>query len=280
MLNVGVVGLGLIGGSIGSAYMDKGYFVYGLDKDKNTQEIAILKENIKYKLTKENIGDMDLIFICLYPRDTINFIKDNAAIIKKGALVIDTSGIKREICEVGFKIASQNGFLFVGGHPMAGTQYSGIKYARKTLFKDSSFIVVPPSYDDIELLDRIKCSLSPLLIGKITVSTAYSHDKNIAFTSQMAHIVSNAFIKSPTAQQHKGFSAGSYKDLTRVAWLNATMWTQIFMDNKDFLIEEIDILEKNLEKYKKALIEKDEDKLFELLDEGKKIKEEVDNYHR
>ena len=192
------------------------------------------------------------------------------------AVVIDCCGTKSEICRVGFRLAEEYGFTFVGGHPMAGTQYSGLKHSRATLFKGASMVIVPPVYDDIDFLQRVKDLLAPAQFGRITVTTAEEHDEMIAFTSQMPHLVSNAFIKSPTARRHKGFSAGSYKDLTRVAWLNEQMWTELFLANRDNLIREVDGLIGELGKYREAMATGDAPALRALLAEGRRIKEEVD----
>ena len=137
-------------------------------------------------------------------------------------------------------------------------------------------VIVPPRYDDIAFLEHIKELLAPAEFGTITVTTADKHDQMIAFTSQMAHVVSNAYIKSPTAGQHKGFSAGSYKDLTRVAWLNPEMWTELFLENGDHLIEELDFLIDALGQYRTAIAQQDPQTLCRLLDEGRMRKKEID----
>ena len=199
-----------------------------------------------------------------------------APFISPSTFVIDCCGIKREVCSRGFDLAQQYGFTFVGGHPMAGTQFSGFKNSKATLFKGASMIVVPPVFDDMALLEKIKDLLEPVGFGRISVTTPEKHDELIAFTSQMAHLVSNAYIKSPTAQTHKGFSAGSYKDLTRVAWLNEEMWTQLFLENSDYLIKELDILMASLAQYRNALANSDSVTLKNLLAEGRKCKEAVD----
>ena len=160
--------------------------------------------------------------------------------------------------------------------PMAGTQFSGFKYSRANLFQGQPMVLVPPVYDDIELLDRCKTALEPCHFGSFSVTTAENHDKMIAFTSQMPHILSNAFIKSPTAKSHKGFSAGSYRDLTRVAWLNPQMWAELFLENKDYTLFELDTYIESLSAYRKALEEDDLETLVSLLEEGKRCKEEVD----
>ena len=137
-------------------------------------------------------------------------------------------------------------------------------------------VLVPPIFDNMQLLDRIKTVLKPFMFGSFSVTTAKEHDRMIAFTSQMAHIVSNAYIKSPTAANHKGFSAGSYRDLTRVAWLNPQMWAELFMENKENVLKELDCLLGNLASYRLALADADMPGLIALLEEGKKCKEEVD----
>ena len=173
-------------------------------------------------------------------------------------------------------LAKQYGFTFVGGHPMAGTHNSGFKYSRADMFDGAPMVLVPPVFDDIELFDRLRTLLLPARFGRISAITAEEHDRRIAFTSQMAHIVSNAFIKSPTARQHDGFSAGSYRDLTRVAWLNPDMWAELFLENREPLLFELDTLLASLQKYRDALQNNDFDGLRALLDEGRRIKEEVD----
>lgn len=273
---VGVVGLGLIGGSMVKAYKKANHTVFAYDIDNKILEFAKLENNVDETLDKSNINNCDLILIALYPDACIEYLKDNAEFIRKDAFVIDCCGTKKLVCEFGFSIANKYGFTFIGGHPMAGTHNSGYKYSNADLFVNAPMVIIPDKYDDIGLLDTAKKLLSPCKFGSFSVTTAEKHDEMIAFTSQMPHIVSNAFIKSPTALIHKGFSAGSYKDLTRVAWLNPKMWTELFFENKENIIKELDVLIDNLFDYKNALISDDRDKMYSLLDEGRKIKEEVD----
>jgi len=227
-------------------------------------------------LNSETIPDCDLIFIALYPAASAKYLTEIAPVISKSTTVIDLCGTKKNICECGFALAKKHGFTFVGGHPMAGTQFSGIKYSRSNLFKNAPMVIVPPVYDDIAFLDRIKQLLSPAGFGKITVTTAEEHDRIIAFTSQLAHVVSNAYVKTPTAQNHKGFSAGSYKDMTRVAWLNEYMWTDLFLENKEPLLFEIDSIIRSLSEYRDAIAEGDAERLCSLLRDGRIAKEKVD----
>lgn len=275
-MTVGICGLGLIGGSMAKAYKAAGHTVLGYDKNTASLGYASLAGITDGSLDNDTIPTCDLIFIALYPRAAIKYLEDISPIINKNTVVMDLCGTKKQICDVGFALAKKYGFTFVGGHPMAGTQYSGIKYSKATLFKNAPMVLVPDTCDDIYFLDNIKKLLAPALFGKITVTTADRHDAMIAFTSQLAHVVSNAYVKSPTAQSHKGFSAGSYKDMTRVAWLNEYMWTELFLENKEPLLFEIDSIINSLSEYRNAIANDDAATLRSLLRDGRIAKEQVD----
>ncbi len=278
-MNIGIIGLGLIGGSMAKAYKrDEDIIVYGSDISEAIVSFARIAEAIDGELTDDMLGKMDLIFLASYTEGVISHLHRIAPLVSKECVVMDLSGIKRKVCEVGFALAMQYGFTFVGGHPMAGTHNSGFKYSREDLFDGQPMVIVPPVFNDIELLDRVKKLLRPARFSRITAITAQEHDRRIAFTSQLAHIVSNAYIKSPTAKAHDGFSAGSYRDLTRVAWLNPDMWTELFMDNRDPLLEEVDTIIASLNEYRDALYRRDSERMRQLLDEGRRIKDEVDGH--
>ena len=275
-MKVGILGLGLIGGSLARAYALAGHTVYAIQRSQSMLSFAMLAGAVHGKLTEETIPECDLLLLSIYPDGSASWLEKNAHLVSSKALVIDCCGIKREVCQRCFPLAEKYGFTFVGGHPMAGSQFSGFKYSRASLFKGAPMVLVPPVFDDIQLLDRVKEALKPCEFGFFSVTTAEAHDKMIAFTSQMPHILSNAFIKSPTARTHKGFSAGSYKDLTRVAWLNPQMWAELFLENKDNLLFELDFYIDSLRAYRQAIAADDMDNLIALLEEGKKRKEEVD----
>lgn len=275
-MKVGILGLGLIGGSLARAYALEGHTVYAIQRNENMLSFAMLAGAVHGKLDESTIPQCDLLLLAIYPDGSASWLERNAHLVSKDALVIDCCGIKREVCARCFPLAEQYGFTFVGGHPMAGSQFSGFKYSRADLFKDAPMVLVPPVYDDMQLLDRVKNALKPCQFGFFSVTTAEEHDKIIAFTSQMPHILSNAFIKSPTALQHNGFSAGSYKDLTRVAWLNPQMWAELFVENKDNILFELEYYINSLTAYRDAIAQEDTAKLITLLEEGKKRKEEVD----
>lgn len=275
-MTVGILGLGLIGGSLARAYKLAGHTVYVKNRDESMLSFAMLSGAVDGKLNEDTIPQCDLILLAIYPAGSADWLETNAPLISKKALVIDCCGTKQLVCQRCFPIAKEYGFTFVGGHPMAGSQFSGFKYSRASLFQGAPMVLIPPVYDDMALLQRVKDALEPCGFGFFSVTTAADHDRMIAFTSQMPHILSNAFIKSPTALEHKGFSAGSYRDLTRVAWLNPGMWTELFLENRENLLFELDTYIQSLTQYRDALANQDEDTLYRLLDDGKKRKEEVD----
>ncbi len=273
---VGILGLGLIGGSMARAYTKAGHTVLASEQDESIFMFAQLADAVHGPLNRENVGTCDLILMAIYTSAASTWLEENAPYISPKALVIDCCGVKVEICRKCFPIAEKFGFTFVGGHPMAGSHFSGFKYSRSNLFQGAPMVLVPPRFDDPELLQRTEDALAPCNFGFFSITTPEEHDQMIAFTSQMPHILSNAFIKSPTARTHKGFSAGSYKDLTRVAWLNAPMWAELVMANRDNMLRELDFYIDSMEKYRTAIENGDEASLIALLDEGRKCKEEID----
>ena len=275
-MTVGILGLGLIGGSLARAYALAGHTVYAAEKDETMLAFAQLAGAVDAPLTPETLGACELVLLAIYPEGSAAWLAENARHISRSALVMDCCGVKQQICEKCFPLAEEFGFTFIGGHPMAGTQFSGFKHSRADLFQGAPMVLVPPRFDDMDLLDRAKNALAPCGFGSFSVTTARDHDRMIAFTSQMPHIISNAFIKSPTALEHKGFSAGSYRDLTRVAWLNPGMWAELFLENREFVLSELDTLITALTAYRTAVAESDADTLITLLEEGKRRKETVD----
>lgn len=276
MSTVGILGLGLIGGSFAKAYHAAGWTVLAADRDAAILSFAQMSGAVDGMLGAENAAQCDLILACICPEAAIAELTGLAPHIGEKPVVIDCCGTKRVVCEALFPVAEQYGFTYLGGHPMAGSHHSGFKYARENLYHNAPMVLVPPSFDDIALLQRVKELLAPAGFGHISVTTAQAHDEMIAFTSQMPHLISNAYIKSPTAAEHKGFSAGSYKDMTRVAWLNAPMWAELFLENRDCLLRELGWLMESLREYRAALEKNDLPELTRLLEEGKKRKEEVD----
>lgn len=284
---VGIVGLGLIGGSFARAYRSLGATVYALDTDRDTMDASMI-ETVEALLDDASIPSCDLIILAAYPQACIEWLEEHAEILgrishpdtSRGPIVIDTAGVKEAVCARAFELARVNGFAFVGTHPMAGTQFSGFAHARADLFRGAPMVLVPPETDDarrLTLLDRAHMLLAPVGFGSFSVTSPEEHDRVIAFTSQLAHVVSNAYVKSPTARAHHGFSAGSYRDLTRVAHLNPGMWAELMMDDAKNLSQEIASLIEALDAYRLALDAGDRDRLRMLLAEGDRIKRALDD---
>lgn len=282
----GIVGLGLIGGSFARGYAQAGVRVLAWDPDEDVM-VAASMGTVSGELNDETLGECDIIVLACYPEACIEWLEAHAQALADatdteaimGPVVIDTVGIKGIVCERAFNLARENGFYFVGAHPMAGTQFSGYAHSRADLFEGAPLVLVPPVVDDslkLELLSQVREMVRPLGFGKFSVTSAEEHDHVIAFTSQLAHVVSNAYVKSPTAQEHHGFSAGSYRDLTRVAHLNASMWAELMTDNAQYLSQELTYLIDSLAAYRDALEKKDEGQLEELLAEGDRIKRALD----
>ena len=274
---VGIAGLGLIGGSLAKALkQNTGYEVYGCDSDEATFRRALLLNAVDGCLTDEVLPLCDVVIPALYPNIVVDYIKTNAGSFKKGCIVIDCCGVKEYVCNAVFPIAGEFGFTFIGGHPMAGIEHSGFKYSKKNLFNGASMILVPPQNISIEVLYKVKALFLELGFTNIQITNPAEHEQVIAFSSQLAHIVSSAYIKSPAAFEHKGFSAGSYKDLTRVAKLNETMWTELFLKNRDNLSAEIDGIIERLAEYSLAIKNGDEAALTGLLRDGREKKALID----
>lgn len=272
---VGIVGLGLIGGSFARAFAQAGREVYAYDANNDVSEVASI-DTTAGTLTKEIIPTCELIVLACYPEACVEWLRTHASEVNPSAIVIDTGGVKRAICEPCFEIAAQAGITFLGCHPMAGTQFSGYAHSRADLFVGAPMVVCPPpeltGVDCLEIVDHLQQMLEPCGFGRYTVTTPERHDEVIAYTSQLAHVVSNAYVKSPTLQLRKGFSAGSYKDLTRVAQLNPDMWCELFLADADCLSAEIAGLIAELALYKDAIDAKDAKRLRELLAAGDALK--------
>ena len=271
-MKITVVGLGLIGGSLCKAIKKHtNHTVYGVDINKEAVAMAVSQNAIDAET--DDLGLADITIVSLYPITTIDFIKKNASKFKKGSIVIDTCGIKKAIVDEVTPILAEYDVTFIGVHPMAGREFSGFEYSLDNLFDEASFIITPiPSISQtkVNLIEDLAYAIH---FKKVVTATPEEHDQIIAFTSQLAHVVSNAYIKSPTNQKQLGFSAGSFQDLTRVAKLNETMWTPLFLLNKEPLCFEIDYIIDRLTEYRNAMMNDDADTLKQLLKDGRELKE-------
>ncbi len=274
----GIVGMGLIGGSLArSIKFHSDHTVYGADISETALLQARMVNAIDGELTEENIGECDVTLIALYPRDSVDWALAHLNAFKPGSLVIDCCGVKRYVCSRLYPAFAGNRAVFMGGHPMAGRERSGFSYAQDDLFENASMLLVPAPGTEIETIRRAKEIFLSIGFGRVRFTTPLEHDEMIAFTSQLAHVVSSAYVKTPLAPRHKGFSAGSFRDMTRVARLNEIMWTELFLENGDLLLTETQHLIDRLTEYRDALKERDESKLKVLLREGREIKEALED---
>ena len=274
MTAVGIVGLGLIGGSLARAVKQAGYTVYGADIARPVLLKARLLEIVDEELTDGRLPECPVVLLGLYPGATVAWLREHGPALA-GAVVMDTCGVKRAVCYPAWEIADQYGFTFIGGHPMEGAAKIGFDHSDPALFRRASMILCPR--DDLRLEDmkRLKDVLDAAGFGRYEMTTPEHHDEMIALTSQLAHVVSSAYVKAPNCLRHRGYSAGSLRDMTRVAYLNETMWTELFLDNRENLLNELDGLIGHLREYRDAIGAGDEAGLRALLAAGREIKERM-----
>jgi prephenate dehydrogenase len=273
---IGVVGLGLIGGSLARAFKDAGFYVAGFDIDKTSVDAAVKAHAADYgEYEPSEIFNCDCIFIALYPDGIIDFVTLNASRFKKGSVVIDCCGIKINICQKLFEVACGANFTFIGGHPMAGTEQNGFKASSSTLFCGASFILTPREGEDENLICKMETLISKAGFEKVVVTTPQHHDRMIAFTSQLPHVIACSYVMSPSCPEHQGYSAGSFRDVARVAHINPDLWTELFVDNSAELCAEIDIMINNMKSIRDAVSINDTATLTTLLQKARDIKDSV-----
>ena len=275
-MDISVVGLGLIGGSLARTIkLHTEHRVYGVDLNAATMDQAALLGAIDGVADDAVIARSDLILVALYPGAIVDWITSHAHLFKPGCLVIDCGGVKQVICKAIKPLVKDAAWHFIGGHPMAGREFSGFKYTRDDLFDHASMILTPYADADPALLQQARNFFLDIGFRRVQFTTPETHDEMIAYTSQLAHIVSSAYVKCPLADKHRGFSAGSFADMTRVARLNEDMWTELFFDNRDALLPEVEGLVERLTAYRDALRNEDHEAMKALLKEGREIKERL-----
>lgn len=275
-MKIAVVGLGLIGGSFCKAikaYTNHTCLGVGRSINSKAVQLALHADAIDQAIIPEELGQVDLTIVCLHPQGIIDFILENQQQFRPGSIVIDAGGVKESIVSAVNDVLRERGVTFIGAHPMAGREFSGFAYSLPDLYKGASLILTPVGDVPEDAKKTVEQLARDLKFGRIVYTTPQEHDKTIAFTSQLAHVVSSAYIKSPTVKNESGFSAGSFKDLTRVAKLNEDMWTELFMMNKPALLFEIDNIIQELQNYRNALTEGDAQAMHDLLRDGRELKE-------
>lgn len=277
-MKIAIVGLGLIGGSLAKAIKkNTEAMVYGIDISGSTVAAALAEEAIDGRIEPEQLAMCDIVIVALYPEETIKFILENKENFRKDGIVIDCCGVKQSVVDAVETPLAECGVRFLGCHPMAGREFSGFAYSLDNLFEKASFIMTPTDNTKMSAVKEISAFAYRIGFAKCVVSSPAEHDEIIAFTSQLAHVVSSAYIKSPALDKQAGFSAGSFKDLTRVAKLNPDMWTTLFLMNKDALTTELDHIISALTDYRDCISGGDAETLHRLLQEGTELKEKSNN---
>ena len=281
---IGLVGLGLIGGSFAKAYKTRAprFKVYAANRTKSTLQKAIDEGFVDGVLDENTIPECDLIIISLFPQAAIKYIEENKQFFKPNTIVADACGNKRGICREGFKLAEDEDFCFIGAHPMAGTQFSGYDNSKADMFTGSSIVLVPTLDSEFDItpkhemiISRLRTLLAPIGFGEYRVTDAATHDMMIAYTSQLGHVIASSYIRNPLATESDGFVGGSFRDMTRIAYCNSAMWSELFLENKDNLVPAIDSLIEELGKFRNTISQGDYDGLKKLLEEGSKRKEKI-----
>jgi prephenate dehydrogenase len=271
---IGVAGLGLIGGSLAKAFKSTGLYVAGFDSAKSVVSAALKEGAVDAAGCEPSIlFDCDIIFAALYPAGIVQFVKSNAPRFKTGSVVVDCCGIKNKVCAELYSAELGGNFTFIGGHPMAGTENSGYSASYAELFRGASFILTPKSSENSVIIEKLRDILLKAGFGRVVVTTPQHHDRMIAFTSQLPHVLACSYVMSPCCPQHDGFSAGSFRDISRVAHINPELWSQLFIENKDELCDEIDIMIKNMQAIRDAAASGDKHTLAALLQKARDIKD-------
>lgn len=276
-MDIAIIGLGLIGGSLArTARLRTDCRVFGCDRDGETLRLAREIGAIDAELNDEKLRGCQIVLICLYPGEIVNWLGEYADRIAPDALVIDCGGVKRAVMEGAAEIAQGRRWHFIGGHPMAGREYNGFRYARDDLFDNASMILTPMPKEELPVLQRARDFFMDLGFRRVQFTTPPIHDELVAYTSQLAHIVSSAYVKDPLAPRHKGFSSESFADMTRVARLNEDMWTELLMLNRDNILPRLESFTERLNAYRDALRDGNAEKLHALLAEGRRLKESLE----
>ena len=273
---VGVAGLGLIGGSFAKALKSGGRKVLGMTRSESGALLAQMEGAIDAVATPAELAGCDIVILAMPPAATVEFLEKYGRCFGRGNTLVDICGIKRPVCERAWQIAAENGFEFIGGHPMAGKEKSGFKNSSAQLFNGASMILTFRELPSLEHLVELKQFFLSLGFGKVVLSDPAEHDRIIAHTSQLAHILSAAYVRGRTAMDHAGFAAGSFRDMIRVASMDAALWSELFIGNRDNLAGEISELMENLALFRDAVSAGDSEKLIRLLNESAGLKSKID----
>ena len=274
-MNIAIVGLGIIGGSYCKALKaHTAHKVIGLNRTPATAQKALEAGAIDTIGTPESLAEADITILCMYPQACIDFLEQNGQYIRKGSIVTDAAGIKRAICPQMVELSKRFGYIFVGSHPMAGKEKNGFDVSDADLFMGASFIITPCGAPQ-QAVGTIASLALDIGFGSVKITDPEEHDRMIAFTSQLPHVLACAYVLSPSCPNHRGFSAGSYRDVSRVANINARLWSELFLENREPLIEELQELNHNLNALFDAIKNNDKETLADLLEKGHSVKQRL-----
>lgn len=270
-----VVGLGLIGGSVAKALkLNTDHMVLGVDTQEDTLLDACSCGAIDGKASPEDLRTADVVYLCIYPESALEFAKENGPALKEGCILTDACGMKGEICQGMERLRGTGKYVFVAGHPMAGKELSGFAASDAGIFVGASYLIAPCGAPEWAV-DEVASLARSMGFGRVVMTTPEQHDREIAFTSQLPHVLACSYVMSPRCKEHQGFSAGSYRDVSRVANINDVLWSRLFLDNREELLSELDELIKNLSSFRCAIDGEDEERLRQLLRHAAEIKREV-----
>lgn len=275
---IALVGLGLMGGSMALALRQNpnpSHSLLGLDADPDTLMAALKRSAIDQAGGSELLRLADIVILALAPETALAFLREHARAMRSGALVTDISGVKGMIVPQATALCEAAGLTFLGGHPMAGKEKSGFENADPDLFNGASYILTPTASTPQEAIDTMKALAAQLGCTRLTVTTPEHHDRMIAFTSQIPHVLAGAYVQSPCCPYHEGFSAGSYRDVSRVAAVDEHLWSELFCSNREALGDELDTLIAHLQAYREALAAGDRSALENLIRAGRERKDQV-----
>ena len=274
-MKIAIVGLGIIGGSYAKALKSHTpHTVIGLNRTESVAQQALREGAIDQISTPDRLGEADVVIVSLYPQACVDFLRENGQYIRSDAIVTDAAGIKRKICPPMKELAAQFGYTYVGSHPMAGKEHNGFGASDADLFMGASFLITPCGAPPKAVSTLASLALE-IGFGTVKTTTPEEHDRMIAFTSQLPHVLACAYVLSPSCPNHRGFSAGSYRDVSRVANINAPLWTELFLENREPLLEELGELNNNLSALHRAIRNSDREALTDLLEQGHRVKQQL-----
>lgn len=274
--NITIVGLGLIGGSYAEAIKElspKNLWAIDIDEEslKYAEKIGLIDKG--YKEAEVPIKNSDIIIICLYPELTLKFLKENMKHFKSGAIITDAVGIKEKVTE-NINSIIRDDLDFIGGHPMAGRETSGVKSASKEIFKNANYIITPTDKNKKENIELIEDLVRKIGFSKIVKVSPRKHDEIIAFTSQLPHVIATTLMNCTYMQDVNSFTGGSFNDITRIAKINSSLWSELMIENDEHIVSQINLFQNYMTKIKNAIESKNYEQLNDILKESSKRKEE------